>query len=169
MWFQFTVWREKWPKQALNDFLPIVQYRVGNRRWHFLYEPYLLIRIEIENAEYAECMFNVFSWNAQQLGYAIEKGDKSRSTPNAGNGFEYPGEAEFYGSEALWQANADCLWANSELMLTLKQQGKLGFPMLRKHAHLFCNAAGMNYIQSVWFSLRCAMRDFRLFMKYGFD
>ncbi len=61
------------------------------------------------------------------------------------------------------------LWSTSELMVELQVQGKLGFPMLRKHQHLFCNAAGKNYIQSALFAVKCAMQDVRLFFKYGFD
>lgn len=123
-------------------------------RWHFLFEPQLLVRVERD--------MDIPHWRTSlDLPANAKWGDAARSSPSGDNGRLFHGEQEFYGKE-LWEANADFLHASSNLIKTLLKQKRNVFPMQRKHVHLLCNQFGMNRWQEMVFYIRCAVRAFYL-------
>src|SRR5262249_31074581 len=118
-------------------------------RWHFLFEPQLLVRIE---------------GGIKELPAAAKWGDTAESSPSGANGRVFYGEEEFYGSSALWEANANFLHANSELVKTMLITGQNNFKMQRKAIHLLCNQFGMDRKKELIFLLRSAVRTLYLWI-----
>jgi len=166
MWIQFSVWDEKWPYRVITDFLSPLERDIIPRgiRWHFLYEPNLLVRVESTDLGIIEKAFEL----ARKLNYRTRVGDISKPLDDRTGDVYFQGEMNFYGS-LLWDANADFLWATSRLIIRMYDTGQLTPKMLRKHIHLLCNQSGRNYLQEFWLVLRHALRSFRLFLKYGFN
>lgn len=168
-WIQFSVWdgfysENLWPSRVIEDFLLDFEKEVPSGvRWHFLYEPQLLVRVETENQE----IFQKAITLACKLGYEIRGGDISKSRKDETGGLVFRGDFVFYGP-ILWEANADYLWATSKLILRMQETKQLSPKMIRKHIHLLCNQSGRNYLQEFWLVFRHALRSFRLFLKYGF-
>lgn len=74
-WIQFSVWDEKWPHRAITDFLPQLETIIPvGTRWHFLYEPNLLVRIETEDFE----ILNQAGRLARNLDYQFIPADSSK-------------------------------------------------------------------------------------------
>lgn len=156
---QFSIWKEPWPEKAF-EYLTSVDCKY---RWYHLFEPNLLIRV---SSEHDEDFLTGVELLAHSKGFFYELGDKAKSSPSGHNGKYFYGEAAFYG-EKLNEANQEWLFATSELMRILESEHKRNFRFLRKHLHLFCNQAGMNYWKEGWFLLRSAIQSFRLGIKYG--
>lgn len=145
-WTQYT-FPGRFPIEKVGD---IPQY---STRWHYLFEPGLLVRVESDNVEIPKG--------------AIE-GDSSKPiTDTSGTVRGFIGDQDFYGGDELWQANADFLHSNSELVKVLDRQKKNSFKMQRKLLHLLCNQFGMNYWQEAILHLRCFFRSVILGVKYG--
>jgi hypothetical protein len=152
------VWKEPWPKEAfqfLTNFRP-------DAKWYHLFEPNLLVRVNTSD----EFVLHRGKWLAQELGFFYQEGDVAKSSPSGSNGKEFQGETKFYG-EALDKANTEFLFSSSHLLRVMEISGKRNFRFLRKHIHLFCNQASMNYWQEGWFLMKCAINSFRLGIKYG--
>jgi hypothetical protein len=158
---QFSVWDEPWPKRALKDFLIPFSKKVKTR-WYFLYEPNLLVRAELPCSgllRFAEKL-------AKRNGFKFQLGDKAASSPSKNNGKFFYGEEKTYGKK-INAANEEFLFASTRLMVALAESGKLDYPLIRKHSHLFCNQAGLNYFTEGQFNSRCAYECFELARKYG--
>lgn len=151
MWYQYSILGE-WPRERV-DSLPDFQ-----GRWHFLFEPQLLVRLEFK---YKNPLLIT-------LPHGEVWGDVSKGRTGAsGGGPEWPGDEDFYGTDRLCEANLDFLHANSKLVRVLRSEGKNSYKMQRKHVHLLCNQYGMNYWQECHFLARSALRAFWLFLKFG--
>ena len=166
-WIQCSIWRQKWPHHAINDILPAIRTQIVEPRkirWHFLYEPNLLVRIETADVSVVT--------ELQQLAdfyrYKFKEGDTSKSPLDITGDVFFFGDIGIYGT-ALWEANADVLHANANLVVCMEEQKQRNPKMFRKHVHLLCNQFGKNYLQECLFLLRHAARAFRLFLKYGFN
>lgn len=164
-WIQFSIVnsaeRNAFPVRALERYIPKLAEAISSR-WHFLFEPSLLIRVETDGPPEEGMLDDLPPDTTWELG------DAENSSPSGKNGLhDFTGEQTFYGSEELWQRNADFLHANSRLIAQLSKEGKLTFTWLRKHMHLFCNQAGMNYLREAGFLFLCSMRSLYLYFKYG--
>lgn len=126
-------------------------------RWHFLFEPQLLVRVERDIDEPTWCA-------PLSLPLGAVWGDAARSSPSGDNDRVFHGEEKFYGKE-LWGANADFLHANSNLIKILIKQNRNTFGIQRKHVHLLCNQFGMTRWREMYFLLRCAVRAWYLAMR----
>lgn len=156
---QFSVWKEKWPEDAFQF---LIAFDCGVR-WYHLFEPNLLVRLDGENQN----MLDEGHLLAYSLGMEFREGDIARSSPSGANGKFYYGESGFYGSRELGAHNTEWLFVSSALLRQLERENKRNFKFLRKHIHLFCNQANMNYLAEAWFLLRCALQSFYLFLRCG--
>lgn len=146
-WFQYSIDKE-WSIERIDSLPPY------SGRWHYLFEPQLLIRVEGDDKPVTP---PDAVW-----------GDPSKDrTGCLGGGTIWPGDVDFYGTEELHETVLDFLHANSRLIQVLRKEGKNRFRMRRKMVHLLSNQFGMNYLQEFFFSLRWAFRSFRLYLKYG--
>ena len=168
-WFQCSIFHKgnrKLPERVFEVLLPTVDLVMGQQRWHYLFEPNLLIRTENCDNETNLGILDIAAIHLCNLERAL--GDTAKSSPGGKNGpYDFVGEQEFYGSEDLWQRNADWLCAGSRLIIQLERENKRDFLWIRKHVHLFCNQAGMHYGQECWFAFRWMLRTAWLFVKYG--
>lgn len=98
--------------------------------------------------------------------FKFQVGDKAKSSPSGRNGKFFYGEEKSY-SKLVNQANEEFLFASSKLIVALAESKKLDFKMLRKHSHLFCNQAGMNYFKEGQFYCASAYESFELARRFG--
>ena len=166
-WVQFSIsvkGNKRFPVEAFDSFLCILSAHLTTHRWHYLFEPNLLVRVETDSPVLVDTARKLALWN----GLDFHEGDLAKSSPGGRHGLhDFEGESAFYGSNPLWQANADFLNATSRLVLQLDNEGKRNWRMIRKHVHLLCNQAGMHYGQEAWFAFRYAVRALWLFIRLG--
>lgn len=170
-WRQFTVYSKNskgryFPIECLDTFLPdfISINKPIIDKWHFLFEPSVLVRYISPESEQV--------WESAKVvasGYKliIEPGDTEQSSPIEANNFEWPGESIWYGD--LEEANLNFLQACSELSLKLNTLpgGAKQVAMLQKHLHLFCNITGCNYAEEAAVCQERANKCVDNYRKYG--
>lgn len=146
-WYQFSILgpsNKYFPTAVLETFLPDF-LRINKERftrWHFLFEPALLVRFQSENAN---LVYTSAKEIAHEYKFKIIKGDASFSSPINIENYIYPGEAAIYGEE-VWEALANVLQANSELALQIiKEPSETQVKLMEKCVHLFCNSNGCHY------------------------
>lgn len=172
-WIQFSLYppgcrNTRQPLQVLYAFLPmwLDKNHSNINRWHCLFEPSALVRCRSPNPTE---VLNSAKEIAKECGLVMDYGDCSAETNKnlAWPGLEYHGEAEFYGDE-MWEANTKFMQACSELAIEVsKQSNKKQVWYLRKFAHLFANAMGMNYLEEVGFCQQWGQRALELYSEYG--
>ena len=172
-WRQFTVYTKNskgkyFPVELLDTFLPdfITINKPYITKWHFLFEPSVIVRYE---AEFPEGVYESAQRIAEGYKLIIEPGDTEASSPDGHNDFIWPGqELEFYGP-GLAPANINFLQATSELSLEINKlpAGDKQVDMLQKHIHLLCNIAGCNYAEEAIVCQEKADRAQGNYRKYG--
>ena len=167
-WKQFTVYPQNclnrfYPVQTLYNFLPafLADNRALLARWHFLFEPSLLVRIETDSWD---AIWKSGVLIADGLSLSIEKGDLSKPCDELGGGEDYLTEESFYGDAV--NENLTFLQACSELSLKLALMDNQ-VHMWRKHVHLMLNAFGLCRAQEIALGLEKLGGDHDLFYKLG--
>lgn len=167
-WIQFSIAQnfdaEHFPS---NPFTFLGRFFYANKhrivRWHFLFEPHILLRVQTEHEQaLVASLYDV----ANSCGMQVRKGDVGQTSPSNASGYVFYGEQQFYGTDEMWQANADLLDATSRIAIMAQAAGT-EYETLSKVCHLVVNQFGNHYGQEAMFYEQRVKRSKELYEKYG--
>lgn len=118
-------------------------------RWHFLYEPHLLLRFEAYDGRVKD-VEDIIKWvieNAWESKLVWKKGDITKSSPSGCAGYWFSGEHSYYLGTDNWETNADFLYAISRFNSVYTKDSKEKKKLLAKYIHLLLNQAGYDLDQ----------------------